>query len=229
MLLLIPGPVTTRPEVRNALTRDIAPWDNDFRVFMARLRRGILRLAGGDTSELTTLPLQGCGHFVTEAALRSFLPPGGRILVPATGAYANRMIRLAREAGRVAVTLPMGLAARTDPAAVARAWPRTRACRMRCGLLRNRQRHGPRCAGRRRRVAGGGAADDHRCSLRFRRAAAGPVGPAGGRCRRLHLQQMPGGAPRDGLCRRQDRPSAGQRREGRKLVVRSVRTSTTRP
>ncbi len=53
--------------------------------------------------------------------MRTFLPPGGRILVPATGAYGNRMIRLAREAGRVAVPLPVGLTARTDPAAVARA------------------------------------------------------------------------------------------------------------
>nr|WP_294525936.1 2-aminoethylphosphonate--pyruvate transaminase [uncultured Rhodopila sp.] len=121
MLLLIPGPVTTRPEVRHALTRDIAPWDNDFRVFMARLLARIQRLAGGSDSEHATLPLQGCGHFVTEAALRSFLPPGGRILIPATGAYANRMIRLAQEAGRVAVPLPVGLAARTDPSAVARA------------------------------------------------------------------------------------------------------------
>jgi 2-aminoethylphosphonate-pyruvate transaminase len=29
MLLLIPGPVTTRPEVRQALAQDLAPWDND--------------------------------------------------------------------------------------------------------------------------------------------------------------------------------------------------------
>nr|WP_294556772.1 2-aminoethylphosphonate--pyruvate transaminase [uncultured Rhodopila sp.] len=121
MLLLIPGPVTTRPEVRDALTRDIAPWDNDFRVFMARLLSRIQCLAGGNDSEHVTLPLQGCGHFVTEAALRTFLPPGGRILIPETGAYGNRMIRLAREAGRVAVPLPVGLGTRTDPSAIARA------------------------------------------------------------------------------------------------------------
>jgi len=121
MLLLIPGPVTTRPEVRQALTRDIAPWDNDFRVFTARLLARIQHLAGASDSEHATLPLQGCGHFVTEAALRTFMPRDGRILIPATGAYGNRMIRLAREAGRVAVPLPVGLAARTDPSAVARA------------------------------------------------------------------------------------------------------------
>ena len=115
MLLLIPGPVSTRSEVRQALTHDIAPWDNDFRHFFARLRTRILQLAGGTPDLHACLPLQGCGHFITEAALRSFLPPGGRILIPATGAYADRMIRLAREAGRIPVPLPMGLTDATDP------------------------------------------------------------------------------------------------------------------
>jgi 2-aminoethylphosphonate-pyruvate transaminase len=121
MLLLIPGPVSTRPEVRTALTRDIAPWDNDFRDFLAGLRTRLLVLAGGTAGTHAVLPLQGCGHFIAEAALRSFLPPGGRILIPATGAYANRMVRLAHEAGRVAVKLPMAVTERIDPAAVGRA------------------------------------------------------------------------------------------------------------
>ncbi len=121
MLLLIPGPVTTRSEVRQALTQDIAPWDNDFRAFFAHLRTRILKLAGGVEDQHACLPLQGCGHFITEAALRTFLPPGGRILIPATGAYADRMIRLAREAGRVPVPLPMGLTEATEPRKVANA------------------------------------------------------------------------------------------------------------
>jgi 2-aminoethylphosphonate-pyruvate transaminase len=121
MLLLIPGPVTTRREVREALCRDHAPWDNDFRMFLAQLRARILRLAGGLEQEHVTLPLQGCGHFVTEAAIRTFLPRGGRILIPATGSYSDRMIRLSREAGRIPVPLPMGPADTTDPDAVARA------------------------------------------------------------------------------------------------------------
>ncbi|MDE2516055.1 MAG: 2-aminoethylphosphonate--pyruvate transaminase [Rhodospirillales bacterium] len=126
MLLLIPGPVTTRPETRAALARDIAPWDNDFRDVLIRLRGRILHLAGGIEGTHAALMLQGCGHFVTEAALRSFLPPaasgtGTRILIPATGAYADRMIRLAREAGRAVVTLPVGRIERADPAAIARA------------------------------------------------------------------------------------------------------------
>jgi 2-aminoethylphosphonate-pyruvate transaminase len=121
MLLLIPGPVTTRPEVRQALTRDIAPWDNDVRQFLVRLRGRVLRLAGGEDGVHAALPLQGCGHFVTEAAIRTFVPIGGRILVPATGAYADRITRLSREAGRVPVPLAMSHTEATDPNAIAAA------------------------------------------------------------------------------------------------------------
>ncbi|MGE0225655.1 MAG: 2-aminoethylphosphonate--pyruvate transaminase [Acetobacteraceae bacterium] len=121
MLLLIPGPVTTRPEVRSALTQDLAPWDHDFRDFLARLKERVLRVANGTPGEHVTLPLQGCGHFITEAAVRTFLPPGGKLLVPATGSYADRMIRLTREAGRVPVVLPIDPDRPTDPQAVAAA------------------------------------------------------------------------------------------------------------
>lgn len=121
MLLLIPGPVMTRPEVRAALAHDFAPWDNDFRPLYLGIRSRVLRIAGGQPGTHVALALQGCGHFITEAALRSFLPPGGRILIPATGAYADRMIRLATEAGRQVVQLPVPLTAKVDPAAVAAA------------------------------------------------------------------------------------------------------------
>jgi 2-aminoethylphosphonate-pyruvate transaminase len=118
MLLLIPGPVNTQPAVRAALAQDFAPWDNAFRAVVAAVRARILPIAGTSPATHAALPLQGCGHFAIEAAIRSFVPPGGRLLVPATGAYANRMIRLAREAGREAVSLEMRFGDRVDPAAL---------------------------------------------------------------------------------------------------------------
>ena len=118
MILLIPGPVTTRPEVRAALNCDLAPWDNDFRPFYSSIRQRVLQIAGGRDGEHATLPLQGCGHFITEAAIRTFVPPGKKLLIPNTGAYAERMTRLAREAGRVPVPLPVSSVAKTEPAAV---------------------------------------------------------------------------------------------------------------
>jgi 2-aminoethylphosphonate-pyruvate transaminase len=118
MKLLIPGPVTTDPRVRAAAAQDYAPWDLEFRDIYRRIRRRVLALAGGIEGVHATLPLPGCGHFAIEAALRSFVPPGGRILVAMTGQYAARLERLAREAGRVVVPFPVKLGERTDPLAV---------------------------------------------------------------------------------------------------------------
>ncbi len=121
MLLLIPGPVTTRPETRAALAHDFAPWDNDFRPLLAGLCQRLLRIAGGTPDTHTVLPLQGCGHFITEAAVRTFIPAGRKLLIPDTGSYSDRMVRLAREAGRIPVSLPISPVAPTPPEAVAAA------------------------------------------------------------------------------------------------------------
>ena len=118
MLLLIPGPVTTDPAVRAAAAQDYAPWDLDFRARYARIRRRVLSLVGGIDGVHATLPLPGCGHFAMEAAIRSFVPLGGRILLPITGQYAERLQRLATEAGRIIIPLPVTLNEQTDPEAV---------------------------------------------------------------------------------------------------------------
>lgn len=121
MLLLIPGPVTTHADVRQAANRDIAPWDQTSRAEIGALLERLRVLAGGVQGVHAALSLPGSGHFVVEAALRSFLPASasaapGCILIPETGQYSDRMIRLAREAGRRVVTLPASL---TTPLAAA--------------------------------------------------------------------------------------------------------------
>ncbi len=121
MLLLIPGPVTTRPEVRKALCVDIAPWDPELRDFYARLCARVLALAGGRDGVHAALPLPGCGHFIIEAVIRTFLAPGETLLVPTTGAYSERMTRLAMEAGRRVVPLPIPDDRPAAPAAIAAA------------------------------------------------------------------------------------------------------------
>lgn len=118
MLLLTPGPVTTRPEVRAATALDYAPWDLEFRALVSRVCDDLLAIAGGRPGEHVTLPLQGCGHFAMEAAVRSFVPPGGRLLVPMTGDYARRLARLAREAAREVTELPLQDDLPADPAQV---------------------------------------------------------------------------------------------------------------
>ncbi len=118
MLLLIPGPVTTHPSVRAAAALDYAPWDLEFRGLMARVRQRVLARPRRPPGAPPALPLPGCGHFALEAAIRTFVAPGGTILVPLTGQYADRLVRLAIEAGRRAATLPVPPTERVDPAAV---------------------------------------------------------------------------------------------------------------
>ncbi len=127
MLLLIPGPVMTHADVRAAANRDIAPWDTALREEMGSLQTRLRALAGGIEGTHTALALPGSGHFIIEAAIRTFLPPAsdrghdGGILIPGCGQYAQRMMRLARAAGRRVVELPVSLDAPIDPAAVDRA------------------------------------------------------------------------------------------------------------
>ena len=118
MKLLIPGPVSTAAAVRDAASRDFAPWDNEFRPMNVDIRARVLRIAGTDEASHATLPLQGCGHFAVEAALRTFVKVGARVLVPATGAYADRAKRLAGEAGFEVVPLPVAENERADPASL---------------------------------------------------------------------------------------------------------------
>ncbi len=118
MKLLIPGPVTTHHAVRAAAAEDFAPWDNDFRRIYQDIRLRLLAVAGTEPGLHATLPLQGCGHFVVEAALRTFVPAGAGVLVPATGAYAGRAARLAHGAGVPVTTLDVPDGSRADPAAL---------------------------------------------------------------------------------------------------------------
>jgi 2-aminoethylphosphonate-pyruvate transaminase len=121
VLLLIPGPVSTRPEVKAAMTRDIAPWDTEFRILHARVRDKVLATAGVGRDTHAALPLQGCGHFGMEAILRSLVPADGLLLVPLTGAYAARLARLAREIGRSVIEMPIPQTVPLDPATLAAA------------------------------------------------------------------------------------------------------------
>jgi len=121
MLLLIPGPVTTRPEVKAAMCYDLAPWDRDFASITVDVLERLRDLAGGRPDQHVTLAIGGSGHFIIEAAIRTFVPEGGKLLVPVTGQYGERMMRLAREAGRVVLSLPVGETERVAPEAVAAA------------------------------------------------------------------------------------------------------------
>ena len=99
--------------------------------FIARAARRVLRDRGRrGRRAIRRCRLQGCGHFIIEAAIRTFVPARrtGSLHAARPAHYAERMERLAREAGRVvgdrwlsrAVTAPLDPAARSR-----RRWPPT--------------------------------------------------------------------------------------------------------
>jgi 2-aminoethylphosphonate-pyruvate transaminase len=118
-ILLTPGPVHTRAEVKAAMAQDIAPWDPAFRAIYQRVRERLVPITGGDPAVHIALPLAaGCGHLMLEACLRGFVQPGAKVLVPNNGDYGERLLRLARECGRAVVDMPVAEGEVADPDAI---------------------------------------------------------------------------------------------------------------
>ena len=80
MILLTPGPLTTRPETRQAMLEDWGSRDPAFIALTAELRRRLLALSGGETTHVC-IPIQGSGTYVVEAAIGSLTGSDDRLLV----------------------------------------------------------------------------------------------------------------------------------------------------
>ena len=97
-LLLTPGPLSTTGTVKAVMLRDWCTWDRDYNRIVQQIRRQLVELAtshGGYTSVL----MQGSGTFCVEAAITTMMPPQGKLLVLANGAYGQRMATIARRCG----------------------------------------------------------------------------------------------------------------------------------
>lgn len=119
-LLLTPGPLTTAPATRAAMSVDYGSRDARFVALTAELRETVTRLAAPSAPEaFTCVPLQGSGTFSVEAALGTLVPRDGKLLVLVNGAYGRRMVDLATRMGRVVEAVTFDEAEPVDPAAVA--------------------------------------------------------------------------------------------------------------
>jgi len=99
---LIPGPVKTSNKVKLAAMVDVAPWGSEFTQIYSSVKSRITKLANG-SDDHTTVIIPGCGHFVMEAILRSFV--SGKILIPDTGNYSKRLTKLATECGLIVMSM----------------------------------------------------------------------------------------------------------------------------
>ena len=119
-LLLTPGPLTTHPRVREAMTRDWGSRDRDFIALTAELRERLLGVATGAGTHVA-VPIQGAGTYVLEAAAASLLAPEHKLLVLVNGAYGRRMAAIARRLGREVAMLEWAEDAPVEPGRVAEA------------------------------------------------------------------------------------------------------------
>ena len=104
-LLFTPGPLTTSASVKAAMQRDLGSRDTEFINLVAGIRAELLAIAGGSKeSGYEAVLMQGSGTFAIEAVLSSVIPPDGRLVVLANGAYGERMLQIA-ERLKIATTI----------------------------------------------------------------------------------------------------------------------------
>ena len=95
-LLFTPGPLTTSATVKAAMQRDLGSRDTEFINLVAEIRRELLQIAGvSQEGGYETVLMQGSGTFAIESVLSSVIPPDGRLLILANGAYGERMVQIA--------------------------------------------------------------------------------------------------------------------------------------
>lgn len=102
-LLLTPGPLSTTPSVKRVMMRDWCTWDDDYNVDVVQvIRKKLVELACGTMDSHTAVLMQGSGTFSVESVIGSVIPPDGKLLVLANGAYGQRLAKIAE---RLKITL----------------------------------------------------------------------------------------------------------------------------
>ena len=95
-ILFTPGPLTTSASVKAAMQRDLGSRDSQFIDVVAGIRAELLAIAGvSKESGYDAVLMQGSGTFAIESVLGSVIPPEGRLLVLANGAYGERILQIA--------------------------------------------------------------------------------------------------------------------------------------
>ncbi|ACM29275.1 2-aminoethylphosphonate--pyruvate transaminase [Rhizobium rhizogenes] len=114
-LLLCPGPLSTRREVRQAMERDFGSRDEAFIALTRRVQDRLLQVANAAQTH-AAIPLQGSGTFAVEAALSSLLGPNDHLLILENGAYGRRIETVAARLGIQRTVLRVAENEPLDPA-----------------------------------------------------------------------------------------------------------------
>ncbi len=95
-LLFTPGPLTTSLSVKQAMIHDAGSWHFEFNTVVQRVRESLLKLAELTAADgFEAILMQGSGTFGVESVIASVIPPQGRLLILANGAYGERIAKIA--------------------------------------------------------------------------------------------------------------------------------------
>ncbi len=118
--LLTPGPLSTSPEVKQAMQHDYGSRDHEFITLNQKFRDRLVNIVHGKGSHVC-VPLQGSGTFVVEAMIGTFVPRNGKLLIAVNGAYGQRIAKICDYQGLAYVIEETAENVPTDPAAIERA------------------------------------------------------------------------------------------------------------
>lgn len=94
-VLLNPGPATTTETVKAAqIVPDICPREHEFGELMRGVAHDLVRVVHGEDAGYEAILFCGSGTVCIDAALSSFLPQEGRVLVVNNGAYSHRAVEV---------------------------------------------------------------------------------------------------------------------------------------
>ncbi|HEX7859774.1 MAG TPA: 2-aminoethylphosphonate--pyruvate transaminase [Verrucomicrobiae bacterium] len=95
-LLFTPGPLNTSASVKEAMLRDVGSRDKEFIDLIRNIRRRLLELGGVSQARgFEAVLIQGSGTFGIESVISSVVPPNGKLLIIANGAYGERIVKIA--------------------------------------------------------------------------------------------------------------------------------------
>ena len=118
-LRFTPGPVTTSQTVRQAMLHVLGPRHEDLADLVARIRDGLLRMAGlGRTHGWEVVLHPGTAAVGIESVFQTTVPLGGKVAVLVNGSAGLRMVRILERARIECVVLHPGDGMAIDPIAV---------------------------------------------------------------------------------------------------------------
>ena len=97
-LLLTPGPVSLPMSTKRTMLEDHAFGGRSIVKDIAFARRYLVHLANAANLG-TAIPLPGSGTYANEAAIQTFVPEGGKLLVHSNGVYGDTLVSICRATG----------------------------------------------------------------------------------------------------------------------------------